>query len=74
MGDNKIGFSYKYKFPKDGKYKIQITINNPLSNTNYMFCDCNKLTSLNLSNFNTNNVQDMSCILWMFFFNFFKFI
>ena len=25
-----------------------------------MFCDCNKLTSLNLSNFNTNNVNDMS--------------
>ena len=25
-----------------------------------MFCDCNKLTSLNLSNFNTNNVNNMS--------------
>ena len=27
-----------------------------------MFCDCNKLTSLNLSNFNTNNVNNMSCM------------
>ena len=40
--------------------KIQIIIKNPLSNTNYMFFNCNKLTSLNLSNFNTNNVKDMS--------------
>ena len=46
--------------PKDGKDKIEIIIKNPLSNTNLMFCDCNKLTSLNLSNINTNNVQDMS--------------
>ena len=27
---------------------------------NLMFGDCSSLTSLNLSNFNTNNVQDMS--------------
>ena len=60
LNNKKIDFSYKYKFPKDGKYKIQITIKNPLSNTNYMFFDCNKLTSLNLSNFNTNNVNNMS--------------
>ena len=45
--------------PKDGKDKIEIIIKNPLSNTNYMFFGCNKLTSLNLSNFNTNNVEDM---------------
>ena len=29
-----------------------------------MFYDCNKLTSLNLSNFNTNNVKDMSCMFY----------
>ena len=26
----------------------------------YMFYECSSLTSLNLSNFNTNNVNDMS--------------
>ena len=26
----------------------------------YMFYKCFKLTNLNLSNFNTNNIQDMS--------------
>ena len=43
LNNNKIDFSYKYKFPKDGKYKIQITIKNPLSNTNYMFFNLKKL-------------------------------
>ena len=27
-----------------------------------MFYNCSSLTSLNLSNFNTNNVKDMSCM------------
>ena len=36
LNNKKIDFSYKYKFPKDGKYNIQIIIKNPLSNTNYM--------------------------------------
>ena len=60
LNNNKIDFSYKYKFPIDGKYKIDIIIKNPLSNTNYMFYCLKKLTSLDLSNFNTNNVKDMS--------------
>ena len=29
-----------------------------------MFCECSSLTKLDLSNFNTNNVTDMS---WMFY-------
>ena len=27
-----------------------------------MFCNCSSLTSLNLSNFNTNNVTNMYCM------------
>ena len=64
LNNNKIDFSYEYKFPKDGKYKIQITIKNPLSNTNYMFFNLKKLTSLNLSNFNTNNVNNMGSMFY----------
>ena len=60
LDNNKIDFSYKYEFPKDGKYTIQIIIKKPLSNTNHMFFTLKKLTSLDLSNFNTNNVKDMS--------------
>ena len=29
---------------------------------NNMFCDCRSLEKLDLSNFNTNNVIDMSCM------------
>ena len=27
---------------------------------NYMFCSCESITSLNVSNFNTQNVRDMT--------------
>ena len=43
LNNKKIDFFYKYKFPKDGKYNNQIIIKNPLSNTNYMFFNFNKL-------------------------------
>ena len=43
-------FSYFYKFNKKGKYTIK-----------YNFKD---LTNINLSNFNTNNVTDMSCMFY----------
>ena len=29
-----------------------------------MFCECTSLISLNLSNYNTNNIKDM---IWMFY-------
>jgi surface protein len=29
-----------------------------------MFCECTSLTSLNLSNYNNNNIKDM---IWMFY-------
>ena len=53
------GFSYYFKFPKEGKYIINYICKNNLTNTCYMFSDCNSLTNLNLSNFNTQNVTDM---------------
>ena len=28
----------------------------------FMFCDCSSLKELNLNNFNTNNVTNMSCM------------
>ena len=31
-----------------------------MNNTNFMFGDCSSLTSLDLSNFNTDNVKDMN--------------
>ena len=60
LNDNKIDFCYKYKFPQEGKYTIKIRFKKPLTNTNCMFIGCNKLSSIDLSNFNTSNVNNMS--------------
>ena len=59
MNDKKIDFCYQYKFIKEGKYKLKIIFKKLLKNTSWMFGDCSSLTSLDLSNFNTNNVKDM---------------
>ena len=59
LNNQKIQFCFKYKFEKEGKNTINIIFNNLLKNTNFMFSGCSSLTSLNLSNFNTNNVQNM---------------
>ena len=58
--ENKIDFSFKYNFQNKGKYSMKIIIKKPLTNLNFMFYDFSSLTSLDLSNFNTNNVEDMS--------------
>ena len=60
LNGKKIKFSFKYKLEGDNIIKIQYK--NPLKNTNFMFNHCSSLTSLNLSNFNINNVEDMSCM------------
>ena len=58
INENKIDFCYKYEL--EGKNIIKIKCINSLNNINFMFFSCSSLTSLNLSNFNTNNVKDMS--------------
>ena len=59
LNDKKIDFCYEYKFPTEGKYTIKIIFLKLLTNINYMFSKCSSLTSLNLSNFKTDNVIDM---------------
>ena len=60
LNDNKIYFCFQYDVEKEGKYFIKIILKQPLTNLNYMFSSCSSLTSLNLSNFNTDNVYNMS--------------
>ena len=55
-----IPFSYYYVFEKKGKNKIEYKFKNKLSKTCYMFRDCSFLTNINLSNFNTQKVTNMS--------------
>ena len=58
--NNKINFNFNYKFNNLGKNTIKIKCKNPLKNITHLFYNCYTLKNLNLSNFNTNNVNDMS--------------
>ena len=60
INGKKIEFTYLYKFNKERKYKIEYLFKKDLTKTNHMFNDCISLKNLNLSNFNTQNVIDMS--------------
>ena len=60
INDKLIPFTYLYKFTNKGKYIIKYSFYNHLSKTNYMFSGCSSLTNINLSNFNTQNVTNMS--------------
>ena len=55
-----IPFSYFHKFNKKGKYTIIYYFKKKISKTNLMFFGCSSLTNIDLTNFNTNNVKDMS--------------
>ena len=59
INDNKIDFTYYYYFKNKGKYKIKYKFKNFIKSTNYMFYNCSSLISLDLSNFNTQNVTNM---------------
>ena len=63
INNNKIQFSYYYIFKNEGKYKIEYTFKNKLSKICYMFFGCTSLININLSNFNTQNVTNMSNML-----------
>ena len=59
INNKKITFTDFYNFPKEGNYRIIYIFKKPLLLTNYMFSDCYSLISLDLSNFNTQNVINM---------------
>ena len=59
INDKKIDFAYYYTFKNKGKYIIKYKFKKLLNSCNFMFYDCNSLSSLDLSNFNTQNVTDM---------------
>ena len=55
-----IPFNYLYKFKEKGKFKIEYSFKNNIKSLAYLFSECNSLTNIDLSNFNTQNVNDMS--------------
>ena len=58
--NNNIDFNYFYKFKEKGKYIIKYIFTNYITKTDYMFYGCESLTNINLSNFNTKNIKNMS--------------
>ena len=57
INDENIGFSYFYKFKKEGKYKIVYIFKNEIINCKFMFFECSSLTNLDLSHFNSRKVK-----------------
>ena len=58
--NKKIDFSFYYIFDKPGKYKFTFEFNDFLTNANYLFYECDRLTSINFEKFKTNYIKDMS--------------
>ena len=42
INGEKIEFSYKHKFGKEGKYKIEYLFKKCITRTTYMFSNCNR--------------------------------
>jgi len=60
LNNQKIEFQFKFTFKQNKEYKIKMNIKEQLKNLRNMFYNCYSLTSLDLSNFNTNNVINMN--------------
>ena len=60
LNDKKISFSFKIKFTQTGKNVLKIVFKKPLTDINFMFYQCKTLKSIDLSNFNCSNVDNMS--------------
>ena len=59
INNEKIPFSKKSKFNQKGKYIIQYNFLNNLTITSCLFYECEKISNLDLSNFNTQNATNM---------------
>ena len=62
INNKKINFNYKYKIEKEDikEIKVKYKFNKILTNMSFMFYNCSSLNSINLSSFNTSNVNNMS--------------
>ena len=56
INGKKIPFSYFHKFDKEGTYKIIYSFKNKIKNLNAIFAECNKLTKIDFSKFDSKEV------------------
>ena len=59
LDEKKIQFSTKYEFITKGEYIIKIINKRLLTNSSFMFSSCSSLLSIDFSNFNTSNINNM---------------
>jgi len=63
INGNKLkNFTYLVKFQIPDEYKINYKFKSQLNRINYMFAGCTKLKHLNLKNFHSKDVTNMSCM------------
>ena len=60
INNKAIKFSFFHVFKKSGEYDIEYIFKNSLTKIDYMFSDCKGLASLDFSNFDSENVINMS--------------
>ena len=60
INNKRIQFNYFYQFKEKGKFIIKYLFKKNIKNLNFMFSLCICLTNIDLSNFNTQNVTNMS--------------
>ena len=60
INDNKYRYEKFFKFKEKGIYEIKLIFKNLLQDCSYMFSNCYKLTNIDLSNFETRNINNMS--------------
>ena len=64
INDKTIPFNYFIRFKKTGTFKIKYIFTDNITKTTCMFYECNSLTNIDLSNFNTQNVTHMSYMFY----------
>ena len=57
-------FLYYHTFDKEGKYQIKYSFSEYLTNVSFLFYECKSLITIDLSNFNTQNVTNMICMFF----------
>ena len=64
INNENIPFSYFYTFNKIGIFTIKYTFIKNLAKINYMFYDCNNITDIDLSNFNSQNITKIDSMFF----------
>ena len=64
INNKKIKFNYKYESDVIGQIKVKFKFKKLLTSTSYMFYECTSLESMDLSAFNTINVNSMRYMLY----------